>query len=45
MAIALDENGNFLTNTNGLLKESANREIQSAQAECRCNQGEWKVNI
>ncbi len=45
MAIALDENGNFLTNASGLLKESANPEIQNAQAECRCNQGEWDVNI
>ncbi len=43
--IALDENGNFLSNTNGTLKETDRPEIQNAQAECRCNQGEWNVNI
>ena len=43
--IALDENGNFLQNENGQLKETANPEIQNAQSECRCNQGEWDVDI
>jgi hypothetical protein len=42
--IALDENGNFLVNENGTLKTTNFPEIQNAQSECRCYQGEWEVN-
>lgn len=42
--IALDDNGNFLFNENGLLEETAYPDQQNAKAECRCMQGEWVVD-
>ena len=43
--IALDDNGNFLFNENGLLATTNYPSQQNAKAECRCMQGEWSVDI
>ncbi len=42
--IALDDNGNFLFNENGLLATTAYPAEQNAKAEIRCMQGEWIVD-
>lgn len=39
--IELDDNGNFLFGTNGLLATATHPDEQNAKSEIRCNQGEW----
>jgi hypothetical protein len=43
--IALDDNGNFIANDNGLLANTNYPNIQNAKSECRCMQGEWLTDI
>lgn len=43
--IALDENGNFITNSNNRLTQARRPDIQNAQAESRCVQGQYAPDL
>lgn len=42
--IAIDDNGNFVTNAAGLLTETRTPAVQNAKAELRCLQGTWEAD-
>lgn len=44
MAIKIDDNGDFVTDDNGLLVSIDSPNAQSAKAEMRCQQNSWFLN-